>query len=171
PPQRARRPPRTPARPRTARPAAAASPRTAPDSGASSCGDLGDQLPYELLIGLSAERLLQRLPGRHGGVHRTLVPDLGGPHPRIQRLEALDRGAFGGAAVGVVADDRTARVTRRGDVREYPIVGAVLGQVVEVGEDLATVLDGLPHEVEQAARGLGVADDAVGPAEDLLLGV
>ena len=73
-------------------------------------------------------------------------------------------------AHGVIADHVVAgRVVGRGDVREHPVVIAVLRLVDDEGEDFLAGGDVVPEVLEDAARHVGMAHDVVLRADQFTL--
>jgi hypothetical protein len=94
-----------------------------------------------------------------------------GPQPAVEVLGLPHRRRFGTAPVGVVTANRPVGAPRRGDVGEDPVVGAVGREVVDVGEDLLTGGDRVPHQAEDRSRHVRVANDAVRLADELGLAI
>src|SRR6478735_4023819 len=112
-----------------------------------------------------------RLEARVHAVLGIGMPRLFRAQRLVDRLNALDLRRIGLATVGVIADDIAALVECRRDVGEHPVMAAVLCEIDDVGEDLLPGLERIPQQLEDGAWHLGVADQAVGGAHQLLPGV
>ncbi len=124
----------------------------------------------KLFIGhlLRADEIDQILEA--GGERFLAVAVLGflAQHVGVERDDhVVEDPALGHAAVGMEPDDLAVLGVGRRHVREHPVVGARFGEVLDVGEDLAAVEDGVPQEPEHRARHVGVADQAVRRADQL----
>ncbi len=71
----------------------------------------------------------------------------------------------------MVAGDVPGRIEPRRHMGVDPVVVAVLGAVDHVGEDLAAGLDGIPQQLEYAARHGRMAHDVVRRVQQLGLGI
>jgi len=59
---------------------------------------------------------------------------------------------IGHPAIAVVAGHFTVGVERRGDMGENPIMVTVARHVLDEGENLAAILDGVPQQAKHATR-------------------
>src|SRR6266702_6240385 len=89
----------------------------------------------------------------------------------VDRTDAIELRRLGLAPVGVIANDIAALVEGWRDVGEHPIVTAILRRIDDVGKDLLPRPQRVPQQLEDATRHVGVADQAVGRAHQLLVGI
>ena len=69
------------------------------------------------------------------------------------------------AAIGMIANDGAGCVMAWCDMGIYPVMITILAAVDDIGENFLVVLDGFPHQFEDATRHIWVTDDIVGMSE------
>lgn len=107
------------------------------------------------------------------GSNRIACPGcfFGVQHQLVNRGQGLDGAAPGAAADRGVADNPPVLVEVGRDVGKDPVVAAIPGQVLDVGEELLAGLDRVPGQLEGRTRHIRVADDVVLAADQFVFAV